>query len=251
MLRLPMRWRSAKQARAILAGQLKDRYLLRLHTSMLFGWTVGVGYVSAKLAFAAGLYSLTARYTLTACAAYLAFLLGMRIWLALVGAMNERSDSELSPLDLVDGADITLDAVALTARGVSAGVDALGNAVGEGVSAVGEGIGDAVGEGLGAVAGEGCLPVLLIGLLVLGGALLFGLLGPELLIDIAFEALLAGSLVGAMRIGRDPDWLMMTFRKTILIFLAALVLMLAFGYYAHKHYPDARTTREVFQQMRG
>lgn len=53
MLHLPARWRSAGQARVIVANQLKARHFLRLHAFMLFGWTFGIAYLMSQLAFAA------------------------------------------------------------------------------------------------------------------------------------------------------------------------------------------------------
>lgn len=229
MLRLPARWRSAGQARLIVANQLKARHFLRLHAFMLFGWTFGIAYLMSQLAFASGIPTLSERYLLTGTTGYLAFLLGVRIWLWYVDAMNERSGTEINGADALDIVDVTSDVASVAADGV-----------GDVIGGIGEGIGSA---------GEGCLPILLVGLAALVAVLLVWLFGPELLIEIAFEAVLAGSLVGTMRLGREPDWLSAAFRKTILIFLGILFAMLVFGRYAQKRYPQATTTRQVMHHI--
>ena len=172
------------------------------------------------------------RYMLSDVVAYLAFLLGMRIWLWHVGAMDDHSASELDAGDVLDIVDLTT------------------NVAGE-IAGSADGALGGLSDGIGAASGEGCLPVLLIGLLVIVIALVVALAGPELLIEVAFEAVLAGSLVGAMRLGREPDWLWAVFRKTIWIFLAILFAMLLFGKYAHKSYPRATTTKQVIHLMLG
>jgi len=128
-----------------------------------------------------------------------------------------------------------------------------GELVVDGVEGVVESSGEiigALGEGMGAAAGEGCLPLLIVAVLLAIGAVLLSFLGPELLIDIAFEAILAGSLVSFMRLGREPDWLLRLIKKTLVVFLLITGAMLMFGRYAQKHYPEAKTTREVFRLMK-
>lgn len=231
MLQLPKRWRTAVQARNIVASQLHARYFLRLHALALFAWTFGIGYLVSKLIFATGIKSFPLRYLIIGLCAYLGFLLGVRIWLWFVEATqtNDRISNELDAGDVLDLTSASLD-VADFASG------ATGDVVG------------GIGEGLSA-AGEGCVPILVIGAFALIVAILFAILGPELLIEIAFEAVLAGSLVGAMRLGREPHWLSAVFRKTIWTFLIIMFAMMLFGKYAQKNYPDALTTKEVIHQI--
>jgi hypothetical protein len=234
MLRLPMRWRSPEWARNVIASQLKEQHFLRMHALALFAWTFGAGYLVSRLALGAGMTSLPTRYALTCMSGYLAFLLGVRIWLWHVGATDELSQRELGAGDVVNALDAASDLASLSA---------------DAISGAGDAVGGGVADGVGAAAGDGFLPILLIGLLVLALALIVGLIGPELLIEIAFEAVLAGSLVGAMRLGREPDWLWTACRKTLWIFFGILFVMLLFGRYAQKHYPNATTTRQVIHEM--
>jgi hypothetical protein len=225
MLRLPQRWRSAEDARLAVASQLKTRHFLRLHAFLLFCWTFGIAYIVSKGAFHLGIQTLSVRYVLSCVVGYLAFLLGVRIWLSYVDAANDNIASDLDGGDVVDAVDLTSDVA-------SSAVDMVGG----------------LGDGLDG-AGEGCLPILLIGFAALAAVLLVWMMGPELLIEVAFEAVLAGSLVGAMRLGREPDWLWLALRKTIWIFLVVLCAMLLFGRYAQRHYPEAATTAQVVHLM--
>jgi hypothetical protein len=230
MLRLPARWRTAAHARNAVAKQLKERHFLRLHALALFAWTMAIGYLMSKLCFATGMQSLSARYFITGITAYLGFLLGIRLWLWFVDAATNRGGSKLDAGDKLDLVEVPID-IADAATGSS-----------------GEFLGG-VGDGIGAAVGEGCVPILFIGLLGLAAAVLFAVIGPELLIEIAFEAVLAGSLISTMRLGREPDWLWTAFRKTIWIFLVIMLFMMGFGQYAQKHYPEASTTKQIIQEI--
>ena len=230
MLQLPARWRTAAHAKNAIASQLKRRYFLRAHALALFAWTFAIGYLVSKLSFAAGIQTLSIRYFVTGISAYLGFLLGVRIWLWFVEAHNGRNNVDLDAGDMLDLTDASFDIANMSSEGAG---DILGG----------------VGDGIGAAAGDGCLPILVIGIVVIIAAMLFAFVGPELLVEIAFEAVLAGSLVGAMRLGREPDWLWTVFRKTVWTFLILILLMMMFGKYAQKHYPEAKTTKEVIHQI--
>ena len=230
MLQLPSRWRTAAHARSAVANQLQSRYLLRVHALALFAWTFGIAYLMSKLIFATGIQSFSLRYLFIGLSAYLGFLLGVRIWLWFVDATEAKNNSVLDACDALDLTEASLDVADFTG-GISGD------------------IAGGIGEGIGAAAGEGCAPILVIGLFAIIGAILFAILGPELLIEIAFEAVLAGSLVSAMRLGREPNWLWAVFRKTIWIFLIIMFAMMMFGKYAQKNYPEAQTTKEVIHQI--
>jgi len=203
---------------------LRAHFFLRIYSFVLFAWTVGIGYAASKIVFALGVPTFTERYMLSGTVGYLAFLLGVRIWLWHV---NSSSEGMVSPLG--DG-----DALETSARFTASNVGDVINALGEGV---------------GATAGEGCFPLVLIAAVAIIVAMLVAMFGPELLIEVAFEALLAGSLIGAMRLGREPDWLAAACRKTIWIFAIVMLAMAVFGQYAQMHYPQATTARQVIHQM--
>jgi hypothetical protein len=224
MLQLPVRWKTAAQARHAVASQLHARHFLRVHAFILFVWTFCIGNLTSKVGLALGLQTLTARYMLGGLSGYFAFLLGVRVWLWYVDVADDRTTGIFENADVLE----------LAARGTA---EAGGDIVG------------LIGEGIGASAAEGCLPMIVLGILTIIAVALMAVFGPELLIEVAFEAVLAGSLVGAMRLGREPDWLWAAFRKTIWIFLFVIFLMAAFGGFAQKHYPSATTTKQVIHLM--
>ncbi|HEY8024658.1 MAG TPA: hypothetical protein VIF60_08845 [Burkholderiaceae bacterium] len=230
MIQLPGRWRSESNARKLVAAQLNARHTLRVHALILFLWTLLIAVATARAAYSIGITSLVSRYFITCLAGYGGFICGVALWLRYVNATEGMRNRDLMESDPLYLGRIAID-------GVEVAADASGEIVG------------ALGEGF-LTGGEGCLPFLVIGGVAIICTLLFVFLGPELLIDIAFEAVLAASLVGFMRLGREPDWLLRLVKKTIGIFLLVLVAMVVFGKYAHKHYPQATTTREVLQLMR-
>jgi len=198
---------------------------------MLFIWTMLIAVAAARMAYSIGCESLILRYTVSCIAGYAAFVCGIAIWLRHVDAIDGLRARDLFQSAPGDAGELVVD-------GVEGVVESSGEIIG------------ALGEGMGAAAGEGCLPLLIVAVLLAIGAVLLSFLGPELLIDIAFEAILAGSLVSFMRLGREPDWLLRLIKKTLVVFLLITGAMLMFGRYAQKHYPEAKTTREVFRLMK-
>ncbi|MBV8633761.1 MAG: hypothetical protein JO002_04665 [Burkholderiaceae bacterium] len=226
MLKFALKWRDARQARQALSAMLKTRHSLRLHSFLLFAWTIFAGTLVSHLLLSLGMATLAERYALACAAGYGAFLFGMRVWLWHIEALPEDHESAIDAGDVPDVIELGLD-----------GVEMAGNAV------------EGVGEGAAAAVGEGGVAVLALVGLALAATVLVLLLGPEMLIDVAFEAILAGSLIGAMRLGHEPDWFLRVLAKTWWVFLLAALLMVGLGNYAHRHYPYATTLSEVLVQM--
>ena len=76
----------ATASRKGIAAALRSRFTLRFHTSILLLWTFSAGLLTTKALFALGMHSMFLRYSIAILVAYGAFLLGVRIWLAYVGA---------------------------------------------------------------------------------------------------------------------------------------------------------------------
>ena len=176
MLKLPSRWRNLTDARRAVSSHLRGSHPLRLHSFLLFLFTVVCAFLAAKISYIFGLTALAPRYLLTCSVGYGAFLCGVYIWLRHVNVDTENVSEIAFP---------------------SSDYDAGGNiGVGDGIEVVGEAF----------TAGEGCLFVFVIAIAVTVAAWAIFVLGAEILIDIALEALLAGSLVGALKIGHEPNW---------------------------------------------
>ncbi|HEX8957289.1 MAG TPA: hypothetical protein VF798_13495 [Burkholderiaceae bacterium] len=225
MLKFVLQWRDMRRARKALSAMLKERHRLRLHSFILFFWTVFAGTLVSHALRQAGMYSLSERYALACGVGYGAFLLGVRVWLWHVEALREEHEREgLSLGDVPDLIEMGVD-----------GAELIGGTV------------EGLGESAGPIGGEG-IAVLPIILIAVGATVAVLVLGPEMLIDVAFEAILAGSLIGAMRLGREPDWFWRALAKTWWVFLLAAILIVAFGKYAQHRYPNATTLAEVLTQ---
>lgn len=242
--------------RSVVAARLRSRFALRVHTAILLLWTFSAGLLTTKALFELGVQSMFWRYTLAMVVAYGAFLLGVRVWLLYVGAGGDRHARE------VDRGDASLDISNLPMPGgdswggsvpdVFAGHG--GSSGGGGASASFDG-GDGGGSVLGDIGGsdEGCLVALaimiIIGIIALaiGGAVFVISLGPEILIDAAFAAMLTGGLIKAGKKVSDPDWIGSVFKATWLPFGIVLALMWAFAATATAVTPQANTFGEVWR----
>jgi len=227
MLKFRERWRSAREARKAISATLTARHWLRLHSFVLFFWTVSAGTMVSHLLHQMGMLALSERYAFACAASYGAFLFGMRVWLWYVDALPDAEQHSAINAGSVP-------------QLIEAGIDG---------AELAAGAADGAGEAAAAVIGEGGVAALALVALALAATVIVLLLGPELLIDVAFEAILAGSLIGAIRLGRQPDWFAHVLGKTWWVFLLAATLMIGFGRYAHRHYPNATTLAEVLKQM--
>ena len=89
--------------RGRIAAALHSRFALRFHTSILLLWCFCAGLLTTKGLFALGMQSMFFRYTIAIVVAYGAFLLGVRLWLAYVGAGAARNTSRARGTDRADG----------------------------------------------------------------------------------------------------------------------------------------------------
>jgi hypothetical protein len=278
----------SRKPRAVIAKALHSRFALRFHTSILMLWMFCAGLLTTKGLFALGMQSMFWRYTLAIVVAYGAFLLGVRIWLAYVGAGGGTGHSRRaatrdtgSSLDFPDvltsgrsssggapsvfgggggtsgggGASASFDGgvapssnlLAIDAAGVSAPTGSDGG--------IFSGVGGKVGDVVGDIGGgdDGCLIafaiMIVVGLIALaiGGAFFVISMGPEILIDAAFNAMLAGGLVKAGEKVSDPDWVGSVIKATWIPLIIVLVMAWVFAGMAAVLTPKAHTFGEVWQ----
>lgn len=227
------------------AKWLEGRFFLRIHMSLILGATFLAGLAATKLLLLAGIDSMAVRYVLAVCAAYLAFLALIRLWLFYV---NADRDVELS----ADGIELLGD----FAGEVDAAFEPGGGSFGGG-GATGS-WGDAVAAPVKSSSSgfnfdfdldlEGLAVVLLF--LALVGALLFAGIyviytAPALLSEAAFEALLAGALLRRARKIDRPGWVGAVWRATVWPFLAIVLLAGGLGWAAKNYCPEATRLRDV------
>jgi hypothetical protein len=274
----------AARPRQHLAQRLRSHFALRFHSTVLMMLTFSVGLLTTKGLLALGMHSMFWRYTIALVVAYGVFFLGVRLWLAYVGigTSEQRRDSSNSGLDRldapftgggspgggsVDGA-FSGGGGTYSGSGASASFDAAPTSAPEwlaldnanlATSSVDSGssssILDSVGGNVGDVdvgdAGDGCaivlVVVLVIGLiaLLIGGAVFIVTIGPEVLIDAAFSALLSGGLLKSGKRVAEPGWMGSVFKGTWKPLLGVLVLTWSFVGMAAKITPGAHTFAEV------
>ena len=273
--------------RGRIAAALHSRFALRFHTTILLLWCFSAGLLTTKGLFALGMQSMFLRYTMAIVVAYGAFLLGVRLWLAYVGAGAARNVNRARSTNRIDGSpdipDLSFPGGGSPGPfsgggGSSGGGGASGSFDGgaapqpnqlvadianTSVSSGGGGgdssvfgdvgkVGDVVGD-LGGGDEGGCLIafalMIVVGLIALaiGGAVFVISMGPEILIDTAFSALLAGGLIKSTKADSDPDWIGSVLRATWIPFGIVLVMMWIFAGIAAVLTPQAHTFGEVWR----
>ncbi len=259
--------------KARVCDALKRRFFLRFHVSLILLFTFCAGLVTTRAMLWLGVDVMWVRYLVAMLAAYGAFLLGVRLWLAYIEASATaaaaRSDSTSgggngsldAPLDFVPGGGgggggggclpFRADGGGeFAGGGASDSFAAAGNG-GDVLPAVGgSGGSSGAGGGWGIDLGDGeGLVVLLLALLVLlavvGGAAWLIWIGPEVLVEAAFEAMLAGGLVKSLHGAGIGGWVGRVLWKTLLPFGLVTAAAVAFAAVGQSAYPDARTFRDV------
>jgi hypothetical protein len=268
---------------------LHSRFALRFHTSILLLWMFSAGLLTSKALFALGLHSLFLRYTIAIVVAYGAFLLGVSIWLAYVGARgidasakrqtnNRSADGSVDLPDVVPlggspsvfgggggssgggGASASFDGDAVPSSQLMA-VEGTGlsasSGSGGGNSSILSDVTGKVGDVAGDLGGgdDGCLIafaiMIVVGLiaLMIGGAFVVISMGPEILIDTAFNAMLAGGLIKAGGKVSDPGWFGSVIKATWIPFTIVLVMAWIFAVTAAVLTPQAHIFGEVWRAV--
>lgn len=263
------RWRQPLSREGIRRDLLR-RFLVRFQMSLIVGLSIGTGVIANRLLLAGGLEMMWLRYLCAMAASYLAFLLGVKLWLLYAGYAWPRA-SRLG-LDLPDfggggigGPPMPAAKLDLPAGGGGdfAGGGAsgdFGGALAESAGDAAHGLGDVVAKAGGAVGDlggsdeGGC--ALVVALLVIAAvlAVVFGaavyiiLDAPAILAEAVFEVLLAGGLVRASRRAEEADWMRGVLRATWKPFAAILAVVMGFAAWAALTYPQAHTVSQLLAQ---
>lgn len=241
-----------------LLRSLTRRFFLRFHVTLIVVWTFCWGFATSKLYLMLGSESMALRYGVALVIAYLMFLLAVRLWLQYTGygryLRNDDNAGDL-PVDQLPGPgrssrtrdehDIHPGGGDFGGGGASGSFDT-GGLVDGGADSVGEGVGAAL---------EGGLPGVVIALVLFAGAALLALVSyfvtsaPMILVDAAFEALLAGGLVRGTRSIDSASWLGAVVRATSIPFLSVFFLTLVAAIIAQNYMPDAVTLNDVIAKL--
>jgi hypothetical protein len=238
---------------------LQRRHWLRLHMLLIVTATFLAGLLTTKLLMISGVDLLWLRYAIAVCAAYLTFLVIIRLWIWYVcyGGGYDGSDG----IDLFVRAMDKVEWVEIDGGGFGGGGASGTWAAADGAPVemeISTAPSKVVGSGgasdksgclsLDIGGDEGCYVVILLGvligvLLVAGGYLIYA--APAILGEAVFEALLAAALVRRTRKLAAAGWAGSVFQSTVWIFVAVLTISIALGWYAQKSCPDARRIRDA------
>ena len=241
-----------------------------MQMSLILLLTGLVGFLVSFVLLRAGVGRMWLRYPLAVIAAYVAFLLLLRLWLA-YQRWAARRESSSSSFDLDPGIDILpLDLPAGDAAGAAfgGGGDFAGAGAGGGWETLGVSGGAAPGSvsggggggsglldslDVGIDADEGCFFVIALLLLILGGLLAsvyVVYLAPALLAEILVDGLLVTGLYRRVKGPVSGNWLLGAVRRTLWPVLLTFACFVAAGFILQHLAPEARTIREVWQSMK-
>jgi hypothetical protein len=257
-------------------SEVSKRYATRLHMSFIVAGSISVGTLVTALLMRLGVDALWLRWLPALACAYLAFFVGVWLWLRLSAyGRYLREDARQDRQSLIDG---TVDSLNLgfnsplpsgggsvagdvlrAGGGAFDGGGASASWAGEAVSqvasppsALADGVGDAAGGALDGLGDDGGLALAIaIALLAVVMALLFGAAAfviwqaPGILGEVVFEAMLGSPLVRGVKAMDAGLWVRALLARTWKPFALVSAFAMAFAAYAGAAVPQARTAAEV------
>jgi len=229
-------------------------YFVRFHMGLILSATTAAGLISSKLLLMAGLTSIPIRYPLATVLSYLIFLGMMRLWVAYV-----LNDVRVSPDGVeLDGDSFPIDGQHFGGGGTSGGGGAsdawddpyrnaesttnFASAKGGGSSSSSLDLGVDLEDGIWILV---ALAVVVLVICGAGGYLIW--VAPEILPEIAFNALLAGCLSGSVKRAEAKGWVRSVVWSTWIPFLLVLLTTVGLAVVVHRHCPDAAKMTEALQ----
>ena len=246
----------------------------RLQMSLILFVTGLSGFLASFALLHAGVSRMWLRYPVAVLLAYAAFLLLLRLWLFYQERRGRQSSADFD-LSGADGVSLDLSADvggAVADAGFGGGGDFAGAGAGGnwggpdtcsvgaaapesfgGSSSGGGGSGLLDGLDVGIDGDEGCLFVIALLLLIVGGllaSLYVVYLAPALLAEILVDGLLVSGLYRRVKDPVPGNWLLGAVRRTLVPVLLTLVCFIAAGYLLNYIAPEARTIREVWRGIK-
>lgn len=221
--------------------------------------TILVGLISTRLLFVFNVEDVRIRYPLIVIISYLAFFLFIRIWLFYIKYRDKIIENTLDILDiptdsLSNTSDSTMeDNVIESGGGEFGGGGATGSFDMPGGDIVQEGssaIADAAGESVSSILEEGAIvlvPLMIILAIIFGAGVLLIYEAPVILTEVAFEFLLAGTLVKRAKEIDSPDWIGSVFKKTWVPFTFTLTITIAFAFALNHLFPEIKTLSGIIK----
>ena len=249
---------------------LERRYSTRLLMSAILAASGLVAMLTSSILLGLGVTSMMVRYPIGIALSYVTFLVGVFVWLRLMG-LRTNSGAKTDLVDVADAADISWSGGGSGGGGGGGfGLPRGGGAFDGGganasfaqaearmplMGAASSGPGStskpgpSLGIDFGDVDGEAIVLLLLAVVLVAvvfatSGYLIW--MGPDILAEAAFGALLAGGLARRTKKETAAGWIAGVVKKTWWPFAVVLVAALFLAGYAQKHYPAAHTLKQAF-----
>lgn len=249
-----------------LRKRISARFAVRLHCTLILCACFGVGLFVTHLLLVAGIHAMWLRYAIALVAAYLTFLLGVRLWLRYAGfdrrILPSRRSQVVDNLTSLDVPDLS---------GSGSGGSGTGSVFAGGGGRFGGGgaslqFGEAraatpsffTSTGSGSSSGGGfdlgddgwvLLALIALVLAVSGSVVWLIYAAPTILADAAFAAMLSAGLVRSTRRIANDSWVGSVVGHTWIAFGAVFVLALAFAIVAQSHFPEARTIGDVIRRL--
>jgi hypothetical protein len=247
--------------RAGVKAFLEQRYSTRLHMSAILAASGLVAMLASSMLLSLGVTSMMVRYPIGIALSYLTFLTGIFVWLRLMG-LRTNSGARTDLVDAADAADISWSGSGgssgggggfslprsgggmFDGGGANASFAQVQGEMPSGSASGLKGVGIDLGD---AFDGDAIVLLLLAALLVAvvfatSGYLIW--IGPDILAEAAFGALLAGGLARRTRRETAAGWIAGVLKKTWWPFAVVLVAALCFAGYAARHFPEAHTFKE-------
>jgi hypothetical protein len=253
--------------------QLRERFFLRFHMSLILMATGLSGLVATKLLLLLRVDNIVIRYPLTVVCSYLAFFLFVKLWLAYMSASQAFNSPDiagdvLSDLPNVSGGGSGLDVELPKFGGGGGGTGGGGGATGAfegpgtnvqmafvppspGAADSASGAGNAIGDtasGIFDLDDDGVI-IIAIGVLlavVFGAAIYLIYIAPHILSEAAFDFLLGTSLIRSYRKINHPDWMGSVFKDTYKPFLAVLLFSFSAAWVIHAYAPNLTKISDLF-----
>jgi hypothetical protein len=255
----------------------KERFFLRFHMSLILIGTALFGLLASIVLMAFDVDNIVIRFPVAVIFAYLAFFGFVKLWLLYISSGVQKSYSvgdavadTLSSVPDFSGGNLSSHG---TFSGGGGGLSGGGGASGsfEAVGAhadicahdvladaavhtshgVGDAVGDVAGEAASALGDEGAFILVILGVLL---AVVFGLGlyvvydAPFILSEVAFDFILAASLMKSSRKLDDPDWKGSILRTTWKPFMVALLIAFIGAVIIHANYPEVHKLSEIFRR---
>jgi len=247
--------------RTVFISKLKRRFSLRLHMTLILMATAMAGVSASKLLLIIGLDNPAIRYPLTVLLAYCVFFIAIKFWLwiivgsaAVQTSAAGQSASDISSVSLPDGAASSASDTAFGGGGgkfSGAGSSAsFGDAVPSGGSSGGSSSGGGIGsldldDGIGIIVVFILLALLLIAVFGAGAYMIYQ--APAILSEVAFDSVLAVSLVRKSKKLHDPDWIGSVFKATWKEFAIILLFTVIAGAAIHIIFPDVIKISDLYR----